>query len=87
MRKLRKMNKKAWQPPALKRAARLLLYICFGLICVYLTATALYAGGAPRDILRRDNAFSMLESAYISSLIALGGALVLDYDIRASERR
>ena len=79
--------KTAWQPPALKREACRLLYISFGIICVYLTAAALYAGGAPGDPLRRDTAFTMLQSAYIASVIATGGALVLDYDIRISGRR
>lgn len=87
MQKRRKLAKTAWRPPAMQRAAGRLLYICFGIICVYLTAAALYAGGAPGDLLRRDTVFTMLQSAYISSAIATGGALLLDYDIRLSGRR
>lgn len=78
--------KTAWRPPALRREACRLLYISFGLIGVYLTATALYAGGAPGEVLRRDAAFTMLQSAYAASVIAVGGALLLDYDLRKSGR-
>ena len=87
MQKERKTVKTALKPPALEKKARVLLYICFALIGVYLTAAAIYAGGAPGDLLRRDAAFEMLQSAYISSAIATGGALLLDYDIRLSGRR
>ena len=81
------MPKRPNPPPLMPPAARL-LYICMAVICVYLLGVALYAAGdAPADALRRDNAFELLRGAYIASVLALGGALVLDLDARRAERR
>lgn len=80
------MPKRPNPPPLMPPAARL-LYICMAVICIYLLGVALYAGGAPADALRRDNAFELLRGAYISSVLALGGALVLDLDARQTKRR
>ena len=75
------------KPPALMPAAARLLYICLSVISLYLLAAAVYAGGEPCDILRRDNAFELLRSAYLASVLAFGGALVLDLDVRRANRR
>ena len=75
------------RPPALVPAAARLLYICLAINCLYLLGVALYAGGGTGDALRRDTAFELLRGAYIASVLALGGALVLDLDARRSEGR
>ena len=48
---------------------------------------ALYAGGGTGDALRQSNAYELLRSAYIASVLALGGALVLDLDLRRERER
>ncbi len=73
--------------PALMPAAARLLYICLTVICLYLLAVALYAGGDTADALRRDNAFGLLRGAYISSVLALGGAFLMDVEVRTAKRR
>ena len=80
------MPKRPNPPPLMPPAARL-LYICMAVVGVYLLGVALYAGGAPADALRRDTAFELLRGAYIASVLALGGVLVLDLDARRSEGR
>ncbi len=75
------------KPPALMPAAAHLLYICLAVICLYLLAVALYAGGDTADALRRDNAFELLRGAYISSVLALGGAFLMDLEVRTAKRR
>ena len=87
------------KPPALMPAAARLLYICLTVICLYLLAVALYAGGDTADALRRDtfegdvgtlrrdNAFGLLRGAYISSVLALGGAFLMDWEVRTAKRR
>lgn len=75
------------KPPALMPAAARLLYICLAVICLYLLAVALYAGGGAADALRRDNAFELLRGAYISSVLALGGAFLMDLEVRTAKRR
>ena len=39
------------------------------------------------DALRQSNAYELLRSAYIASVLALGGALVLDLDLRRGRER
>ena len=75
------------KPPALMPAAARLLYICLTVICLYLLAVALYAGGDTAAALRRDNAFELLRGAYISSVLALGGAFLMDLEVRTAKRR
>ena len=75
------------KPPALMPAAARLLYICLTVICLYLLAVALYAGGDTADALLRDNAFGLLRGAYISSVLALGGAFLMDLEVRTAKRR
>lgn len=74
------------RPPALVPAAARLLYICLTLNCLYLLGVALYVGGTG-DALRQSNAYELLRSAYIASVLALGGALVLDLDLRRERER
>lgn len=75
------------KPTALMPAAARLLYICLTVICLYLLAVALYAGGDTADALRRDNVFGLLRGAYISSVLALGGAFLMDLEVRTAKRR
>ena len=75
------------RPPALVPAAARLLYICLTLNCLYLLGVALYAGGGTGHSLRQSNAYELLRSAYIASVLALGGALVLDLDLRRGRER
>lgn len=75
------------KPPALMPAAARLLYICLTVICLYLLAVALYAGGDVADAHRQDNAFELLRGAYISSVLALGGAFLMDLEVRTAKRR
>ena len=75
------------RPPALVPAAARLLYICLAINCLYLLGVALDAGGGTGDALRQGNAYELLRSAYIASVLALGGALVLDLDLRRGKER
>ena len=75
------------RPPALVPAGARLLYICSSLICLYLLGVAPYAGGGTGDALRQSNAYELLRSAYIASVLALGSALVLDLDLRRGRER
>lgn len=72
--------------PCLRPPAARLLYICLGLTCLWLLGTALYAGHAPTDAAHRDEAFSLLRSAYLASALAYGGAFLLDIELRRAMR-
>ena len=62
-----------------KKGKQQFLLVAFGV--------ALYAGGGTGDALRQGNAYELLRSAYIASVLALGGALVLDLDLRRGKER
>lgn len=72
--------------PHLRPAAAHLLYICLGLICLWLLGTTLYAGHVSADTAHRDQVFSLLCSAYFASVLAYGGAFLLDIELRHTMR-
>lgn len=83
------------KPPALAPAAARLLYLCLGIIGAWLLIAALYAGGALDGLFadavsaaaRRQNAFELLRGAYIASVLAYGGAFLLDLEVRHAKRK
>lgn len=72
--------------PVMESRAQRLLRRCLGMICLYLLLALCY--GFYFFDLPKTPAFvlEMLRSAYIAAVIAFGGAVVLDWDIRASKR-
>ncbi|MBQ6893043.1 MAG: hypothetical protein IJN48_02455 [Clostridia bacterium] len=72
--------------PQIKAHAEKMIWICLLLIASYLIFTAAYAhlSTEPQSrLITRD----MLETALLSTVISLGGGLLLDCEIRLAENK
>ncbi|MBQ5390710.1 MAG: hypothetical protein IIU58_07370 [Clostridia bacterium] len=84
---MRWKNKQKYIVPALGLPARRLFTLCVGLILGYLPFVGIYAWCTMGDLTARVLVLEMLHSAAISAVLALGGALLLDCELRAREKR
>lgn len=74
-------NKKL--PVLCNRAAKL-YWVCIALITAYLTCALIYIHFFSHDPMMPRNALQMLQNAVLSLVIALGGALLFDLEMRFS---
>lgn len=72
--------------PALTAPAVRLLTICAFLILAYLPFVCIFAWRSGGDLHARALVLEMLHSAAISVVLALGGGLLLDCELRAREK-
>lgn len=72
-------------PPLTDPAIKLLAACCL-VILVYLASVAVYAWHTQGDLYARIYVWEMLHSAAISAVLAIGGGLLLDCELRAREK-
>ncbi len=68
--------------PELKKPAQNLVFLCLFIIFIY-TASAYFTVTAPSPL----RAIEFLESTLAATAISLGGGLLLDIELRHSERK
>ncbi len=71
--------------PQIKPFAEKLIWFCLVLIILYLVMTVAYVK-LSSEPLRFFIAFEMLESALLATLLSLGGGILLDFEIRNSDK-
>lgn len=70
--------------PEMKPLSRKLIYLCLALILIYLAFIVAYTEFSPKPPML-STTMQMLQSAFLSAVIALGGGILLDFEIRKSE--
>lgn len=80
------IKKQKFALPALTEPAVRLLAFCCRMILVYLPFVCIYAWRTCGDLYARTLVLEMLRSAAISAMLALGGGLLLDCELRAREK-
>ena len=86
---LKNMNKnteeKQMTIPQIKPLAEKMIWVCLALITLYLIMTVAYVNFSSEPM-RIFIAFEMLESALLATLLSLGGGILLDFEIRNSDK-
>lgn len=71
--------------PQIKPLAEKLMWLCLALITLYLIMTVAYFK-LSSEPMRFFIAFEMLESALLATVLSLGGGILLDFEIRNSDK-